>query len=149
AIINGKTDLRFQIEHPDLGGLVFRINSLLNALMGVPEDTTDDEGRQSIPAATPQQFEETVAMDMGNVSPDVAQALATEPADQYYARLYDEYLGAKRGLGETVDHITQQAFVAHIRQNEAQTAQRVGRPVRYQVQVRNNAVVLVAIPLPG
>ncbi|MBI3203995.1 MAG: hypothetical protein IT377_20255 [Polyangiaceae bacterium] len=57
AIINGKTDLRFQIEHPDLGGLVFRINSLLNALMGVPEDTTDDEGRPSVPAANPAAFE--------------------------------------------------------------------------------------------
>lgn len=45
AIINGKTDLRFELEHPDLGGLVFRINSLLNALMGVPE--TDEEGRTS------------------------------------------------------------------------------------------------------
>lgn len=46
-IINGKTDLRFQIEHEDLGGLIFRINSLLNALMGVPE--TDEEGRTSGP----------------------------------------------------------------------------------------------------
>ncbi|MBK7581396.1 MAG: hypothetical protein IPI67_14435 [Myxococcales bacterium] len=58
AIINGKTDLRFQIEHPDLGGLVFRINSLLNALMGVPEDTTDDEGRPSVPATSPATFDE-------------------------------------------------------------------------------------------
>ena len=47
AIINGQSDLRFQIEHAELGGLVFRINSLLNALGGVPEDTTDDEGRPS------------------------------------------------------------------------------------------------------
>ena len=44
-IINGRTDLRFQLEHPELGGLVSRINSLLNALMGVPE--TDEEGRTS------------------------------------------------------------------------------------------------------
>lgn len=44
-IINGKTDLRFQLEHEELGGLIFRINSLLNALMGVPE--TDEEGRTS------------------------------------------------------------------------------------------------------
>ncbi len=47
AIINGQSDLRFQIEHDVLGGLVFRINSLLNAMMGVPEDTTDDQGRPS------------------------------------------------------------------------------------------------------
>jgi tetratricopeptide (TPR) repeat protein len=47
AIINGQSDLRFQIEHDVLGGLVFRINSLLNAMMGVPEDTTDEQGRPS------------------------------------------------------------------------------------------------------
>jgi nitrogen fixation/metabolism regulation signal transduction histidine kinase len=37
-IINGKTDMRFELEHEELGGLVFRINSLLNALTGVPEN---------------------------------------------------------------------------------------------------------------
>jgi hypothetical protein len=47
SIINGRRNLRFDIEHPDLGGLVFRINSLLNALMGVPE--TDADGRTSQP----------------------------------------------------------------------------------------------------
>lgn len=49
AILNGKTDFRFEIEHPDLGGLVFRLNSLLNQLMGVQEDDTDEEGRPSRP----------------------------------------------------------------------------------------------------
>ncbi len=47
AIMNGQSDLRFQLEHPELGGLVFRINSLLNAMAGVAEDTTDDQGRPS------------------------------------------------------------------------------------------------------
>lgn len=47
SIINGNTGYRFQLEHDELGGLVFRINSLLNALMGVAEDTTDDQGRPS------------------------------------------------------------------------------------------------------
>lgn len=45
AIINGKTDLRFELEHPLLGGLAFRINSLLNQLFGVQEDETDEQGR--------------------------------------------------------------------------------------------------------
>lgn len=52
-IINGKTDLRFQLEHEELGGLIFRINSLLNALMGVPE--TDEEGRTSAAPERPYQ----------------------------------------------------------------------------------------------
>lgn len=47
SIMNGRKDLRFDIEHPDLGGLVFRINSLLNTWMGVPE--TDADGRTSQP----------------------------------------------------------------------------------------------------
>ena len=46
-MINGRTNHRFELEHPDLGGLVFRINSLLNAMMGVAEDTTDEQGRPS------------------------------------------------------------------------------------------------------
>lgn len=51
SVINGKTNLRFDLEHPELGGLVFRINSLLNALMGVPE--TDADGRTSQPPGAP------------------------------------------------------------------------------------------------
>ncbi len=47
AIINGQDDLRFDIEHPELGGLVHGINSLLNSMMDVVE--TDDDGRASIP----------------------------------------------------------------------------------------------------
>jgi hypothetical protein len=58
AIINGQQDLRFQIEHAELGGLVFRINSLLNAMTGVPEDTTDDQGRPS-KAPSAQGFQES------------------------------------------------------------------------------------------
>ncbi|HEX3593865.1 MAG TPA: hypothetical protein VHU80_02150 [Polyangiaceae bacterium] len=52
-IINGKTDLRFELEHDDLGGLISRINSLLNALTGVPE--TDEEGRTSTAPEQPYQ----------------------------------------------------------------------------------------------
>jgi methyl-accepting chemotaxis protein len=45
AVINGNQTLRFDIEHAEFGGLAFRINSLLNALMGVPEgDTADEQG---------------------------------------------------------------------------------------------------------
>jgi hypothetical protein len=41
-VINGDTDLRFDLPHDELGGLVSRINSLLNALTGVSE--RDDPG---------------------------------------------------------------------------------------------------------
>jgi hypothetical protein len=151
AIINGSSDLRFQIEHDELGGLVFRINSLLNALMGVAEDTTDEQGRPSY-SPRAQDFQEALAVDesavAGQADPSVAAALSTEPADQYYRRLFSEYIAAKRQLGDPVDHITPAAFEAKIRTSEQEMAQKHGRPVRYQVQLRGNAVVLNAVPLP-
>jgi hypothetical protein len=51
AVINGRTNHRFEIEHAELGGLVFQLNSLLNVFMGVPE--TDEQGRTSHPPGDP------------------------------------------------------------------------------------------------
>lgn len=40
-VINGQQDLRFDLEHDELGGLTSRINGLLNALLGVNEDQSE------------------------------------------------------------------------------------------------------------
>lgn len=153
AIINGNQELRFQIEHPDLGGLVFRINSLLNAFAGVPEDTTDDEGRPSVEPSG-RDFTEALSVDESYVTtqaadPAVLAKLASEPPDQYYARLFREYVAAKRKLGDPVDHIHPEAFSFRIQGSEQEMAQKHGRPVRYQVQLRDGSVVLIAVPLLG
>jgi HAMP domain-containing protein len=152
AIINGKTDLRFEIEHAEFGGLVFRINSLLNQLFGVQEDETDDQGRPSrAPSST--SFQDALAVDErmatsaeGAEAVD-AKTLREEPEDRYYARIFDEYISGKRSLGDPVDHITRDAFVSRIRASEAEMAQKHGRPVRYKVEVRGREVVLLAVPL--
>jgi hypothetical protein len=151
GIINGNSALRFQIEHAELGGLVFRINSLLNALMGVAEDTTDDEGRPSTsPSAN--MFQEALSVDESAattqaVDPGIRATLAAETADRYYRRLYQEYIGAKRQLGDPVDHITFDAFVTRIQASEQQMSEKHGRPVRFQVQLKDGAVVLNAVTL--
>jgi hypothetical protein len=151
AIINGNQTIRFQIEHPDLGGLVFRINSLLNALTGVPEDDTDEQGRPSA-APSPNHFQEALSVDESfilsqQVNPAVVGALAGEPAEAYYRRLFKEYLAAKRQIGDPVDPGAYQGFMAHIQQHEAEISAKHGRPVRYQLEVRDGGVTLVAIPL--
>ena len=96
-------------------------------------------------------FQEALAVDessvAGVVDPDVATSLAAENADEYYRRLFDEYIAAKRQIGEPVEHITFDAFIGRIRSSEAETSQKHGKPVRYQVQLRGNAVVLIAVPL--
>jgi hypothetical protein len=156
AILNGQNDKRFELDHAELGGLAFRIDQLLNQLMGVEEDTTDAEGRVSgAPSAA--NFTEAMAVDdrrmnyqpgEGTLDPEAVSRLATEPASMYYARIYREYIGAKRANGEATDHITEQAFATRIQAMERDAAQKYGRPVRYQVQARNKEVVLLAVPLP-
>lgn len=152
AIMNGKTDMRFEIEHAEFGGLVFRINSLLNQLFGVQEDETDDQGRPSrAPSST--SFEDALSVDERMATsaegPDAtdAKSLREEADEKYYKRIFDEYIAGKRSLGDPVDHITRDAFVARIRASEAEMAQKHGRPVRYKVEVRGKEVVLLAVPL--
>ncbi len=155
AILNGQQDKRFELDHPELGGLAFRIDQLLNQLMGIEEDTTDDQGRPS-KAPSAADFREAMSVDRSGsasggeqVDPAQAAALAAEPADHYYARIYAEYIAAKKSLGEQTDHITEQAFATRIQGMERDATQKYGRPVRYQVHARNKEVVLLAVPLPG
>jgi hypothetical protein len=147
AILNGQSDKRFELDHAELGGLAFRIDQLLNQLMGIEEDTTDDEGRVS-KAPTAANFSDAMAVDRSGQQPAVDPArLAAEPADAYYARLYGEYMAAKRALGEQVDHITDAAFRSRIQGMEQDAASKQGRPVRYHVQTNGREVVLLAVPL--
>ena len=152
AVINGNQTLRFQIEHPELGGLVFRINSLLNALMGVPEDNTDEQGRPSV-SPNAQHFQEALSVDESSVtnpqvSPEIIAMLSKESDDAYYSRVYRDYIAAKQQLGDPVDGISFDSFIANIRSSEQEIAAKHGRPVRYLVEVRGNSVVLIAVPMP-
>lgn len=151
AVINGNQTLRFQLEHPEFGGLVFRINSLLNALMGVPEDNTDEQGRPSV-SPDAHHFEEALSVDESSVTnpqvdPAVVAALASEPADAYYARIFRDYVGAKQKLGDPIDGLSFEGFVGRIRASEQDMAAKYGRAVRYIVEQRGNSVVLIAVPM--
>jgi hypothetical protein len=155
AILNGQTDKRFELEHAELGGLAFRIDQLLNQLMGVEEDTSDAEGRVSQHSVNPNAFNDALEVDdkkMGQtgagMDPASVQRLAAEPPAQYYARLYREYIAAKSALGEATDHISEAAFAGRIQSMEHDASQKYGKPVRYQVHARNREVVLLAVPLP-
>ena len=65
AILNGQQDKRFELDHPELGGLAFRIDQLLNQLMGIEEDTTDEQGRPS-KAPSAADFREAMSVDCGD-----------------------------------------------------------------------------------
>jgi hypothetical protein len=149
AVINGQTDKRFELEHAEFGGLVFRINTLLNTLMGVAEDNTDDQGRPS-QAPSAQDFAPALSVDergTENVDRAAAASLKAEPAAAYYERLYGEYIQAKQSIGDPVAHITKDAFLGKIQASEADAAARQGKPVRYKVELKGREVTLIAVPL--
>lgn len=147
AIMNGQTNRRLDIDHAELGGVVFRINSLLNQLFGVTEDDTDEEGRPSR-APTGQRFTEALSVDesvaLSGGGGDAASLFA-EAEDAYYARTFGDYIRAKRSIGDPTDHITVTDFTARLKSSEAELAQKHGKPVRFRVELKGKEVVLVAV----
>jgi hypothetical protein len=105
---------------PSYGGLVFRLNSLLNQLFGVQEDETDDQGRPSRAPSSARRSRTRSPSTRGwrplRRAPTLAsqKALREEPEDKYYGRIFEEYVAGKRSLGDPVDHITREAFIARI-----------------------------------
>jgi hypothetical protein len=151
AIINGQTDMRFELEHKVLGGLVFRINSLLNQLLGVREDDTDETGRPSV-APSSSSFGAAINLDERMVSlsaADVedARALREEAPEDYYKRIFDEYREAKRAVGDPVDHIKFAPFRQRVQASEQKLSHKHGKPFRYKIEAKGGEVVFVAVPL--
>lgn len=167
-VINGRTDLRLEIQSAELGGLAYRVNQLLNVFTGTPE--TDESGNLSGGGARWTGDESQVAASglasavMSNpaasapgastagaatepegeeVDPAVVEQLANEPEDAYYERVFREYVSAKEAAGENVSSITQDKFVQRLKANEQSLLKKHGsRMVRFQVQVRGNQVNL-------
>ncbi len=148
ALTTGEgTNTRIEIEHAELGGLATRINQLLNTVLGVEEDNTDDEGRPSVPPAN-QHFQDALAVEGGQSSDaGLAAQLSAEPEGAYYARLYREYIEAKKANGESVEGITDSVFTDRIKGMERDQAAKLGRPVRYAVQRGDGRVTLLAVPI--
>jgi hypothetical protein len=159
AVINGRTDLRLEVHSPELGGLAFRINQLLNVFTGTAEQTEDEQGRISgAPSAA--DWKDAAFADAGPASPAAAPAstvnpdepledpalaarLAAEDEDAYARRLYGEYVAAKQALGENVSNIPQDRFMQRLSGRAAALAQKHGcRLVRFHVETRNDQVLL-------
>lgn len=152
AAINGRTDVRLEVESAELGGLAYRINQLLNVFTGTPE--ADDQGRISSPpeawpaeGAAPGGARRSAAPPPSSPEGDgddaLAAALGSEPEDAYYERIFREYVAAKQAAGEDVSSITKDRFVQRLQANEESLKKKHGcRMVRFQVQVRDTQVNL-------
>jgi hypothetical protein len=160
AVINGKTDLRLEIESPELGGLAFRINQLLNVLTGTEEQSVDEQGRMQSLAPSAKNWGDAEFADAAPGGAKAAAAAAGNPEDPiddpalssklgaedqaaYERRVYNEYAAAKQALGESVANIPQDRFHQRLVGRASALAQKHGcRLVRFQVETRAGQVVL-------
>ncbi len=152
AVINGRTDLRIDVESGEFGGLAYRINQLINVFTGVSEE--DEDGRVSSPPGAPDwqgsAFESTTGMSSASSGsgetiddPALAAQLAAEPEDSYYTRVYQEYVQAKTAMGENVSNIPADRFIQRLQGQAASLAKKHGcRMVRFQVETKGNQVSL-------
>jgi hypothetical protein len=149
AVINGRGDVRLEVETPELGGLSYRVNQLINLFTGVAEE--DDEGRavtssggwESVSISSPgPAARQSSAGPTENDDPEAA-ALAAIPEDQYYAQLYQEYVAAKQSAGEDISNIPEARFIERIKGNAAALVKKHGaQMVRFKVETIGGQVNL-------
>jgi hypothetical protein len=82
----------------------------------------------------------------GAIDPAVVSAPRGRAPAQYYARIYREYINAKKALGEQTDHITEQAFAARIQGMEQDAPRSTAARCATRCTRGTKKVVLLAVP---
>ena len=147
AVINGRGNVRLEVETVELGGLSYRINQLINLFTGVAEEdaegraVTSSGGWEAVSASGP----DLGSSSAGPIQSDDPQAaaLAALPVSQYYALLYQDYVAAKQSVGEDVSDVPQERFVERIRGNAEHLVKKHGaQMVRFRVETIGDQVNL-------
>lgn len=166
AVINGNTEVRLDTSNPDLGGLAYRINQLLNVFTGVSEAAAedDDEAGPSQAASSVDWKDNAFNDQPAGAAPAAAGAgtttgsvagpgepiedavlaakLEKEPEAAYYKRVFNEYAAAKRGIGESFN-VPEDRFTQRLKGNEQALAQKhEAKGVRFIVQTQGGQVIL-------
>jgi hypothetical protein len=145
-IINGNVDYTFRPAGKDFDGLANGLNVMLARLLGRPEPGDDDLAEEGTPSAKLLLEEEKTGPRVSS-DPDVV-SLAQEPEADYYKRIFAEYIDARKGVGEKVEGVTFEGFVAKLRLNEANLKKKYNcKAVRFRVQTRGNQVTLKPVPI--
>jgi hypothetical protein len=151
AVINGRNDVRLEVETPELGGLSYRVNQLINLFTGVAEE--DEEGRavtssggwEAVSITGPSMDPGAHSGSAGSIQSDDpdAAALAAIPEGEYYAQLFADYVAAKQSLGEDVSSVPKDRFIDRIRGNAEHLVKKHGaRMVRFKVETIGGQVNL-------
>lgn len=112
-MISGNLEHTFEVLE-EFEGLANALNVLMARLLGRPEPGEDEEGEAWRADVI---FVEDLGA--GGVEADLARQLAAEPEDDYYARIFQEYVEARRRLHLPVEGITLDGLTRKLRANEA------------------------------
>lgn len=115
-----------------LDGLAHRVNLLVES--------------QRIPSGAPSALPDLAATSPSAVAEEIATQISAEDEDVYLARTFDEYVAAKRALGEDVTGIDRARFTKGLIANAERTAKKLGcGRVRFHVRSEGGIVTLEPI----
>jgi hypothetical protein len=146
-IINGNIDYQFRPVGADFDGLANALNVMLARLLGraEPGDEEYDDQGNVIGGTSKVQLADA---EPPTAADQAALALANEPEQDYYRRLYNEFVDAKKKAGENVDGLNFDGFTAKLRMNEASLKKKYSaKAVRFRVQVKDGQVTLKPVPI--
>lgn len=146
-IINGNIDYQFKPVGADFDGLANALNVMLARLLGRAEpgeEEYDDQGNV-IGGTSKVQLADA---EPPSAADKEALALANEPEADYYRRLYNEFVEAKKKAGDSVEGLNFDGFTAKLRMNEASLKKKYSaKAVRFRVQVKDGQVTLKPVPI--
>lgn len=141
-VISGNLDYTFD-SLQEFEGLANALNVMLARLLGRPEPGEEDEAE----AAWRPDVLSIAELDQSAGAADIQQ-LAAEDEETYHARIYREYVEARRTAGLSIEGITQQDFIRKLRANEAMLrAKHKCNLVRFQVDASGGKVALRPVRL--
>lgn len=154
-VSGGNRDYVFEAPSPDLEGLANAFNLMLARLLGRPDPgdelpPLETTGRTALPRGRGMELSVDESSTAGRpaVSPEV-QALSEEPAEEYYQRIWKEYLAAREQTGEGTQGLVQESFVSKVKASEITYAKNYrARAVRFKVKIKNNRATIQPVPLP-
>ena len=155
-VINGNQDYVFESPSPDFEGLANGLNVMLARLLGRPEpgeedeDSSggEDEGGRGGRWKNENLFVDEASATAGSAPAAETTALAEEPADAYYQRIWTEYEAARKQTGEGTQGLNAESFIGKLKQNEAALCKKYNaKMVRFKVQIKGNQTTLKPVPI--
>lgn len=163
-VINGNHDYQFNFHYKEMlaESMAQSLNLMVAVLTGrsSPDDESETErwvesllieDREHLDAAAllarpPEAV--GAGIRAGGFAERTREELTREPAEQYYKRLYAEYVAARGAIGENNERVTYVKFVEKLVKNEKALKRKYDcRIVRFNVLLKEGKVVLSPVPI--